>query len=189
MPKLHVIVASTRLDRKGPLVATWFMERARAHAKFDLELVDLAELDLPLFDEPGHPRFAQYAHEHTKRWSAVVARADAFAVVTPEYDHAAPASLVNALQYLVREWAYKPMGFVSYGGISGGTRGVQMTKQIVTALKVMPVPEAVAIPFFTQHVSQETGAFDPGEVQAKAAVVMLDELLKWATALAPLRSD
>ncbi|HEU4628615.1 MAG TPA: NAD(P)H-dependent oxidoreductase [Gemmatimonadaceae bacterium] len=188
MPKLHVIVASTRRDRKGPLVAAWFLDRARARASFDLELVDLAELDLPLLDEPRHPRFAQYEHEHTRRWSAIVDRADAFVVVTPEYDHGAPASLVNALQYLVREWAYKPMGFVSYGGVSGGTRGVQMTKQIVTALKIVPLVEAVAIPFFAQHVSQETGAFDPGEVQAKAAEVMLDELLRWSAALAPLRA-
>ena len=96
---------------------------------------------------------------------------------------------MNALQYLVREWAYKPVGFVSYGGVSAGTRGVQMTKQIVTALRMMPVPEAVAIPFFAQHVDRETGAFEPGAVQAKAAGAMLDELHRWATALEPLRAE
>ena len=187
MPNLQVIIASTRPGRQGPLVADWFVNCARAHGKFELETVDLAQVNLPIFDEPVHPRLAQYEHEHTKTWSAVVQRADAFVVVTPEYDYAAPASLINALQYLVREWAYKPMGFVSYGGVSGGTRGVQMTKQIVTTLKMMPIPEAVAIPFFTKHVDSEAGRFDPGEVQAKAAAVMLDELLKWANALAPLR--
>lgn len=90
--------------------------------------------------------------------------ADAFVFVTPEYDHGAPASLVNALQYLVREWAYMPAGFVSYGGVSGGTRGVQ------------------------QHADEERGSFDPGAVQAKAATVVLDELLRWAVALEPLRA-
>ncbi|HEX6630669.1 MAG TPA: NAD(P)H-dependent oxidoreductase [Gemmatimonadaceae bacterium] len=188
MPNLQVILASTREGRQGPVVASWFMERARAHGKFDLELVDLAAVGLPLLDEPRHPRLAQYEHEHTRRWSATVGRADAYVVVTPEYDYGPPASLVNAIQYLVREWAYKAMGFVSYGGVSGGTRGVQVTKQIVTTLRVMPIPEAVAIPFFAQYVHTETGTFDPGEVQAKAAGVMLDELLRWTTALAPLRA-
>jgi NAD(P)H-dependent FMN reductase len=85
------------------------------------------------------------------------------------------------------EWAYKPAGFVSYGGVSAGLRGVQMTKSLVTSLKMMPMFEAVAIPFFTQYIKAETGVFDPGETQAKAVVVMLDELLKWATALKPMR--
>ena len=187
MLHLQVITASTREARKGPVVTSWFLERARAHGEFDIEPVDLADVNLPLFDEPKHPRFREYEHEHTKRWSATVSRADAFVFVTPEYDYGAPASLVNALQYLVHEWAYKPVGFVSYGGVSGGTRGVQMTKQIVTALKMMPMFEAVAIPFFAQHIDQTTGRFDPGEVQGKAARVMLDELLRWTQALRPLR--
>lgn len=188
MLTLQVIIASTREARKGPAVAAWFLERARAHGKFDVELVDLADVGLPLLDEPKHPRFAQYEHAHTKAWSAIVARADAYVFVTPEYDFGAPASLVNALQYLAREWAYKPAAFVSYGGVSGGTRSVEAAKQVVTALKMMPMFEQVAIPFFAQHIDATTGVFDPGEVQAKAAVTMLDELLKWAEALAPMRT-
>jgi NAD(P)H-dependent FMN reductase len=184
---LEIIVASTRDERKGPAVAAWFLERARAHGKFSVELIDLAEVDLPLFNEAKHPRFREYAHEHTKAWSAIVARADAYVFVTPEYDFSSPASLINALQYLLVEWAYKPAGFVSYGGVSAGLRGVQMTKSLVTSLKMMPMFEAVAIPFFTQYIKAETGVFDPGETQAKAVVVMLDELLKWATALKPMR--
>lgn len=188
MLTLQIIIASTRDGRQGPLVGAWFLAQARAHARFDVEVVDLAQVDLPLFDEPKHPRFAQYEHEHTRAWSATVARADAYVFVTPEYDYSAPASLINALQFLVREWAYKPVGFVSYGGVSGGTRGVQMTKQLVTTLKMMPMFEAVAIPFFAQHIDKASGTFDPGEVQGKAAVVMLDELLRWAEALAPMRA-
>jgi NAD(P)H-dependent FMN reductase len=94
---------------------------------------------------------------------------------------------VNAIDYLVHEWAYKPVGFVSYGGVSGGTRSVQMIKQLVTSLRMMPIPEAVSIPFFTQYVDEESGTFDPGETQANAATVMLDELLRWSGALAALR--
>lgn len=184
---LQVIVASTRQNRKGRLVAEWFMEQAQAHGRFDVELVDLAEVDLPLFDEPRHPRLRQYEHEHTKRWSGIVERADAFVVVTPEYDHGPPASLINALQHLVHEWSYKPLGFVSYGGVSAATRSVQQTKLIAVALKMMPMFESVAIPFFAKNIDEETGRFDPGEVQEKASVAMLDELLRWAGALKPLR--
>jgi NAD(P)H-dependent FMN reductase len=189
MLHLQVIVASTRPGRLGPLVGAWMLAQAASHAKFEVELVDLAALDLPLLDEPKHPRLGQYEHEHTKRWSASVARADAFVFVTPEYDYGAPASLVNALQCLVKEWAYKPVGFCSYGGVSAGLRGVQMTKQIATALKMMPMAEAVSIPFFNQHVDAAAGTFDPGAVQAQAAVVMLDELLRWAEAMRPMRAS
>jgi NAD(P)H-dependent FMN reductase len=184
---LQVIVASTRRGRKGGAVAAWFMEQARSHGRFEVELVDLAEVDLPLFDEPRHPRLQQYEHEHTRRWSETVSRADAFVVVTPEYDHGPPAALTNALQHLVHEWSYKPLGFVSYGGVSAGTRSVQQTKLVVVALKMMPMFETVAIPFFAKHLDDETGRLDPGVVQEKAAVGMLDELLRWAEALKPLR--
>jgi NAD(P)H-dependent FMN reductase len=187
MLKLQVIVASTRQERKGPLVGAWFHALARRHGAFDVELVDLAEVGLPLFDEPRHPRLRQYEHDHTRAWSAVVERADAFVFVTPEYNFGSPPSLVNALDFLVREWAYKPAGFVSYGGASGGLRGVQMTKQTVSALRMVPLVEAVAIPFFTQYIDAAAGTFDPGEVQEKAAGAMLDELLRWARALKPLR--
>ncbi|MDQ2667380.1 MAG: NAD(P)H-dependent oxidoreductase [Gemmatimonadota bacterium] len=187
MLKLQVITVSTRKGRLGPHVADWFCERATQHATFDVERIDLADVNLPLFDEPNHPRLGKYEHDHTKAWSAIVARADAYVFVTPEYDFSAPAALSNALQYLVNEWAYKAVGFASYGGVSAGTRGVQMSKQLVTALRMMPVVDAVAIPFFTQYLDKATGRFTPGDVQEKAATAMLDELVKWATALASLR--
>jgi NAD(P)H-dependent FMN reductase len=188
MPHLQVVSVSTREGRRGPGVTDWFLKRARAHGKFDIELVDLKKVGLPLFDEPHHPRLQRYEHEHTKAWSATVKRADAFVFVTPEYDYSTPSALVNAVQYLVHEWAHKPVGFVSYGGVSGGTRGVQMTKQLVTAVRMMPLSEAVAIPFFEQYFEKESGVFDPGEVQEKAATVMLDSLLRWTEALRQLRS-
>jgi NAD(P)H-dependent FMN reductase len=186
MLKLHVVIASTRPGRAGLPISHWFFEFARQHGTFDVELVDLAEVNLPLLDEPAHPRLGQYTHEHTKAWSASVAAADAFVFVTPEYNYGTPPALVNALDFVYREWNYKPVGFVSYGGISGGIRSVQMTKQIVTTLKMMPMVEAVNIPFFAQHMDPEKG-FTPTEAHEKAAGVMLDELLRWAEALKPLR--
>jgi len=187
MLQLQILIASTRPGRKGPAVGAWMQQQALAHGAFDVELLDLASFNLPVYDEPEHPRLRQYAHEHTKRWSATIARADAFVFVTPEYNFSMPAPLLNALTYLYHEWTYKPVGFASYGGVSGGMRGVQVTKQLVTTLKMVPLVEAVALPLFAQQIDPATGVFDPGEKPGKAAAAMLDELLKWATALKPMR--
>jgi NAD(P)H-dependent FMN reductase len=186
---LQVIVVSTREGRHGPAVARWFHEHAATHGKFEVELVDLADVNLPLFDEPHHPRLANYLHDHTKAWSAIVSRADAFVFVTPEYNFSSPPSLVNALDYLSHEWAYKPAAFVSYGGISGGTRSVQMSKQIMTTLRMVTIFEAVNIPMFTQLIDRHTGAFNATDVHAKAADAMLNELLRWAGALKAMREE
>jgi NAD(P)H-dependent FMN reductase len=186
LPNLQIIIVSTRPGRVGLPIGSWFHQHALGHGKFSVERIDLAEVNLPLFDEPKHPRLRQYQHPHTKAWSATVARADAFVFVTPEYNYGTPPSLVNALDYLVHEWAYKPVGFVSYGGLAGGTRAVQMTKQIVTALKMMPIPEGVALPFFTQRID-DSGTFGATESHRKGADLMLDELLRWAEALRALR--
>ncbi len=188
MPHLQIVTVSTRPSRKGPAVAAWFEQLARADGQFEIEMVDLKEVNLPLLDEPEHPRLRKYQHEHTKDWSARVSRADAFVFVTPEYNFSAPPSLVNALDYLVHEWAYKPVGFVSYGGVSGGLRAVQMIKQVVTALKMMPLPEAVTLPMFSSLLDPVTGGFVPPEIQAKAGKTMLDELLRWTNALSVLRA-
>lgn len=186
---LQVIVVSTRPGRLGPGVAQWFFEHASRHSAFDVEPVDLAEVNLPLFDEPHHPRLANYQHEHTKRWSAIVSRADAFVFVTPEYNFGSPPSLVNALDYLSREWAYKPAAFVSYGGISGGTRSVQMTKQILTTLRMVPIFEAVNIPMFAQLLDRDTHAFKATEAHEKPADALLKELHRWAVALKGMREE
>ncbi|MFO0672343.1 MAG: NADPH-dependent FMN reductase [Polyangiaceae bacterium] len=183
--KLNVIVVSTRPGRMGLPIAQWFMDRAREHAGFEPVLVDLKEFALPLFDEPKHPRLGQYEHEHTKLWSASVASGDAFVFVTPEYNFSAPPSLLNAIDFVFREWAYKPAGFVSYGGVSGGLRGVQMSKLALTSVKVMPMVEAVTIPSFSTHF--QDGAFAPPAPLADSAKAMLDELVRWADALRPLR--
>jgi NAD(P)H-dependent FMN reductase len=186
MLEVKVIIASTRPIRVGPTVARWFVECARAHGKFQVNLVDLKEVNLPLLDEPKHPRLGNYQHEHTRAWSALVDAADAFVFVTPEYNHGSPPGLVNAIDYLHREWAYKPAGFVSYGGISGGTRSVQMTKLILTTLKVVPMFENVTLPFITRDLTPE-GEFKNTAHHDEAARVMLDELHRWAEALRTMR--
>jgi NAD(P)H-dependent FMN reductase len=186
MPLLAVIIVSTREQRVGRIVGDWFVEHARAHGAFEIEVLDLKEIALPMLDEPHHPRFRRYEHAHTKAWSEQVDRADAFVFVTPEYNFSAPPSVVNALDYLWQEWQYKAVGFVSYGGISGGTRSVQMIKLVATALKLMPLPEAVTIPLIAQHIKD--GRFDSTDKHTGAIPPMLDELRRWTDALGALRA-
>jgi NAD(P)H-dependent FMN reductase len=185
---LHVITASTRPSRKGPAVARWFEGFARERGAFAVVPVDIADFGLPVFDEPEHPATRRYVHEHTKRWSETVAAADAYAFVFPEYNYFPPPSLVNAVNFLVHEWTYKPAGLVSYGGVSGGLRAAQALKLLLTTLKVMPIPEGVAIPNFSQHLD-EGGAFRANELMEKSAATMLGELIRWAEALKPMRGS
>lgn len=186
MPKLHVILASTRPGRAGEPIADWFADRAKAHGAFDVELVDLAEVALPFFDEAAHPRLRRYEHDHTKAWSERIDAADAFVFVTPEYNYGYPATLKNAIDYLHFEWQHKPVGFVSYGGVAAGTRAVQQLKQVVTTLKMLPLFEAVSIPFHTQFIDEE-GRVQANETMENAADAMLDELLLSEQALRPRR--
>ena len=152
MPRLLVIIASTRPGRVGLPVATWFSERVTAHGGFELEVVDLAEFELPFLNKAKHPRLGEYSHDHTRAWSEIVARADAVVMVTAEYNFGYPAPLKNAIDYLHAEWRYKPIGFVSYGGVAAGTRAVQQLKQVVTALSMTPSGPSVNIPFVSQFV-------------------------------------
>lgn len=183
--KLNVITVSTRPGRVGPKVAAWVAEFAKAHGGFEVEAVDLADFKLPIFDEPKHPRFQDYSHDHTKAWSASVAGADAFVFVSPEYNYTPPPSFVNAVDYLFREWSYKVAGLVTYGGPMGGARAAQMEKLMLTGVKVMTIPEGVSVPLPT-HMDPDGNfkASTPIEASAKA---MLDELVKWAGALKVLR--
>lgn len=185
-PVLHIVISSTRPGRVGPAVAAWFNAFAEQHGQFDARLVDVAKFNLPVYDEPHHPATQKYEHAHTKAWSTSVAAADAFVFVTPEYNFGPSPAFVNALNYVYREWNYKACGFVSYGGVSGGLRSVQMAKQLVTTLKMMPMVEGVAVPMVGQHLD-ERGVFTSNELIDHSAQQMLDELHKWTGALAALR--
>lgn len=184
--KLQTIICSTRPGRVGPSVARWFHEFSERHGKFAVSLIDLADFNLPLFDEPNHPVLQKYHHEHTKKWSASVAAADAYVFVTPEYNFGPPPSFVNALNYVYKEWNYKPCGFVSYGGVSGGLRAVQMEKLLVTTLKMMPMVEGVAVPRVGQLLDTDRN-FQSNDLIDLSATSLLDELLCWAEGLKAMR--
>ncbi len=187
MPRLVIIIGSTRPGRVGLPVANWFADHARAHGGFEIEVADLSEIALPLLDEPNHPRLGQYTKPHTKRWSETIAAADAIVLVSSEYNHSYPAPLKNALDYLNREWRGKPVGFVTYGGVSAGTRAMVALKVVVTALAMHPVIEAVNIPFVQQFLNDE-GEIRANEVMDTAASALLDALVRYEAALRPLRS-
>jgi NAD(P)H-dependent FMN reductase len=180
-----VVVASVREGRIGFPVAEWVIEAVRAHGAFTPRLIDLREVNLPLLEEPAHPRLEQYSDDRTRAWSEIVNGIDAFIFVTPEYNHSAPPALINAFDHLYNEWNYKAAAFVSYGGMSGGLRSVQAAKPLLCALKVVPIVEAVALPFVHKLVAEGRFAADPSH--QKAATAMLDELKKWTDALAVLR--
>lgn len=184
-PVLQVIICSTRPTRVGESIGSWFVDIARAHGTLDVQVADLAKIALPLLDEPHHPRLQKYEHEHTKQWSARIAASDAVVFVTPEYNYGIPAAGKNALDYLFHEWRNKPVGFVSYGGMSGGIRAVQMFKQVATTVGMYPAQATVAIPFVGEKV--ESGKFTAHDDERAAAKALLDELCTTAPVLAQLR--
>lgn len=187
MAKLEIIIASTRPGRIGLPIGQWIRQDAVVHGGFsEVELVDLLDVNLPFMNEPHHPRLGRYTHQHTLDWSAKVAESDAFVFVMPEYNYGYNAELKNAIDYLHSEWKYKPVGLVSYGGISAGTRAAQMIKQVVTTLKMTPVMEAVSIPFVSQFLDDE-GTIIPNDSMSASAKAMLDELFRVSQALRPLR--
>lgn len=149
---------------------------ARADA-LDIELqhVALRDLDLPFFDEEEHPALGAYRNPHTKAWSKIVDEADGFIAVTPEYNYGMPATLKNALDYLSREWAWKPMGFVSYGNTSAGTRSVQHAKQVITTLRLVPLGSTVALRL--KDTIDSTGVRPSAQLTASANG-LLEELVR-----------
>lgn len=184
--KLQTIICSTRPGRVGPSVANWFHNFANANGLFESSLVDLMEFRLPVYDEPNHPRMQKYEHDHTKAWSKSVSAADAYVFVLPEYNYCPPSSFTNALDYVYNEWNYKPCGFVSYGGISGGLRSAQLAKQLVTTLKMMPMMEGVMVQMPWNSLDEDK-AFVPNEHHETSGQAMLEELEKWARALRTIR--
>jgi NAD(P)H-dependent FMN reductase len=185
--QLHTVISSTRPGRAGPAIGRWFHEFASAHGGFEAKLVDLADFQLPVYDEPHHPMRRQYEHHHTRRWSASAGAADAFVFVLPEYNYSPPPAFVNAVDYLFWEWQYKPVGFVSYGGVSGGLRAAQAARLMLSTLKAMPVPEGVALPNVFQQIAADK--FTANNLNEQGAAAMLNEMQKWSGALTPLREQ
>lgn len=187
MPQLMIVTGSVRPERVGGAVADWVRSVAASDDRFEVDPVDLRELALPFMDEVAHPRKRSYTQPHTIRWSERVDRADAFLFVTPEYNYSYAPALKNALDFLMHEWWRKPVGIVSYGGLSGGTRGVVALRPVLQALGLVSTGSNVEIPYVARQVSD--GVFAANDRQQTVLPMVLDELALLHTALAPLRTS
>jgi len=176
-PLLQIIVTATRPGRKGPVIADWLKNYAIADGRFEVELVDIADLDLPLFDEPNHPHQHDYQHEHTKRWSEIANRGDAYIFAVPEYDSTPSSSFINAVTYLSLEWQYKGVAFLGYGGVSGGARAISVARNMMIAVRSVPIADAINIPNYFEHLD-ENGGFNSNHLIDHSAKTVLDELFK-----------
>ena len=179
-----IIVGSVRPGRIGLSIGEWVKQTTEGD--WDVDLVDLVELGLPFMDEPNHPSKRQYTKQHTFDWSARVDAADAIILVTPEYNHSFSPALKNAIDFLSQEWWRKPVGFVSYGGVSGGTRGVTALEPVITGVGMVRAGAGVEIPFAGKQVSD--GIFEPSEKEVAVLRNQLAELDGLASALRPLQN-
>lgn len=186
MVKIAVIVGSTRPGRNGKAVADWVLEEARRRGGAEYQLVDIADFDLPLLDEPVPPSMHQYGKDHTKRWSETIDGFDGFVFVTPEYNHSTSGALKNALDFLYREWNDKAAAFVSYGS-AGGVRAVEHLRTIAAELQLADVRGQVALSLFEDF--ENFSAFKPRDVHGPALDAMFEQLTGWAGALKRLRDE
>jgi NAD(P)H-dependent FMN reductase len=184
MLRIAVLVGSTRPHRKAGQVARWVHEVATRRPDARFEVLDLADHPLPLLDEPFPPMMGRYQHDHTRAWAETVARFDGFVVVTPEYNHSVPAALKNAFDHLYAEWNHKAVGFVSYG-THCGIRAVEHLRLVAAELKMADVRTSVSLSVFTDFENHTT--FVPAPRHERVLDAVLDEVVAWSGALAPLR--
>jgi NAD(P)H-dependent FMN reductase len=184
MTRIAVILGSTRPGRIGEAVAQWVYEIAARRDDAEYELVDVADYDLPLLDEPMPPMMGQYSRAHTLAWAEKIGSFDGYVFVTAEYNHSIPGALKNAIDYLFAEWNNKAAGFVSYGS-AGGTRAVEHLRLVMAELRIATVRAQVALSLFRDFA--DMSRFEPGPHRPGEVGVVLDEVVTWSTALAPLR--
>jgi NAD(P)H-dependent FMN reductase len=185
MTRIGIILGSTRPNRNGEQVARWVLENATRRGDAEFELVDLRDYPLPHLDEPMPPSMGQYQQEHTKQWADKIGSFDGFVIVTPEYNHGTSGVLKNAIDYLYAEWNNKAVGFVSYGGV-GGARAAEHLRLVAGELQMADVRQQVALSMITEF--ENFSVFKPGAYNVDALGVLLDQVIAWSAALAPLRA-
>ena len=182
--KIAIILGSTRPGRNGEAVAKWVLEQASSRTAADYRLVDLADFPLPHFDEPMSPAYGPSTKDDVQIWAETIAAYDGFVFVTPEYNHSTSAVLKNAIDYLYAEWNNKAVGFVSYGG-AGGARAVEHLRLVAGELQMADVRQQVVLSLMTEF--ENFSVFKPGDYNLPALNTLLDQVVAWSTALAPLR--
>jgi NAD(P)H-dependent FMN reductase len=184
MTRIGIILGSTRPNRNGEQVARWVFDVASQRDDAEFELVDLRDYPLPHLDEAVPASFGQYQNEHTRQWADKVASFDGFVMVTPEYNHGTSGVLKNAIDYLYAEWNNKAVGFVSYGAV-GGARAAEHLRLVAAELQMADVRQQVALSLFTEF--ENFSVFKPSEFSPQSLTTLLDQVIAWSTALAPLR--
>ncbi len=186
MIKIAIIIGSTRQDRFSEKPAHWVFEETGKREGVEAELLDLRDYPLPFFNEPVSPSDMKepYSDAVARAWVEKIGQADAFIIVTPEYNHGYPAVLKNALDYPPTQWHNKPVGFVSYGGVAG-VRSVEQLRQVSVELQMAPIRNAVHIPAFWTRTDAR-GNFNASGIE-DAGKRMIDQLLWWAHALKAAR--
>lgn len=185
MTRIGIILGSTRPNRNGEQVARWVHDIASQRSDAEFELVDLRDYPLPHLDEPLPPSMGQYQNDHTKKWADTIGSFDGFVIVTPEYNHSTSGVLKNAIDYLYAEWNNKAVGFVSYGSV-GGARAAEHLRLVAGELQMADVRQQVALSLMTEFENFTT--FKPHDYNLAALGVLLDQVVAWSTALAPLRA-
>lgn len=187
--RLAVILGSVRQGRFGPVVARWFTEQAQLHGRFKVNLVDLADVDLPLVLGPEPPAIATTDARPAAmaQLTAALAEADAFVVVTPEYNHSFPASVKALIDWHFTEWRAKPVGFVSYGAMSGGLRAVEQLRLVFAEMHAATVRDCVSFANYWESFQEDGTLVDP-EPANQAAQGLLDQLGWWGDALLEART-
>ncbi|WP_395360491.1 NADPH-dependent FMN reductase [Streptomyces sp. YH02] len=181
---LALIVASDREGRFAPVVTDWFRSRLAEREDFTVTVVDLAEIDLPtsLSYDPSPAVRAELA-----KVTPVLEAADGYVVITPEYNHSFPAALKNLIDRHYTEWQAKPVGFVSYGGISGGLRAVEQLRQVYAEMHAVTIRDTVS--FHNAHgLFDEDGQHKDPAAAEGAAKALLDQLGWWGRALKDAKS-
>ncbi|MFF0744057.1 NADPH-dependent FMN reductase [Streptomyces sp. NPDC004111] len=177
MSRLYVIAASTRPTSSGRPLAHWVAELAAQRPEFEVTTIDLAEVGLPLLDEPEYPSTGRYAHPHTQQWSATISPADAFVFVMPMYNGGFTAPLKNAIDSLYAEWQDKPVGLVSYSaGPSGGAPAITMIRPVLERVGLRPTTATLSVAGIEGLVDRTAGTFEASQEVRAGADAVLDEV-------------
>ena len=186
MLRIAIIVGSTRPNRASPQVAKWVLDLAKKRGDATYEIVDIANFDLPVFDEPMPPSMGNYQHDHTKGWAETIASYDGFVFVTPEYNHSISGALKNAIDFVYGEWNNKAAGFVSYGS-TGGARAVEHLRGIMAEVQVADVRAHVSMSMYTDF--ENWSVLKPAPRHEQQLGVMLDQLVAWSRAMQGVRAE
>ena len=192
LPKIALIIGSTRTTRFADIPAQWMLKQAQAHTDMSVELVDLRDYNLPFFNEMASNAYMPSSDAHAVAWQKKIGEFDGYIFVVSEYNHSVSAALKNALDQAYVEWAHKPMGAIAYGSM-GGARALEHLRGIAVELQMVPVRNAVHIgggDFWRVH-SGMGGSGNMADIEATllpSAKLTLDDIVWWANATMAARA-